>query len=459
MKKFLVFLSALSLLSIGVASAQRYNAESILKKIAASDEAVSDPKKAGKASTWIARGDIYYQAAIAPVKAIYWGADAKVLNLNYGDGEEGKITYSNNKEYTTLDYPSFTAYFRNNVVVAWTQKAFVVDSYIDAFKTAIDAYMQAYEIDFEYKKKIQLAFTEMLNFSRQMGNVYNELGHYKLSAESYSFANDIQHLELYPAAVDVELVYSAGYLHVINSQTDSTSFAPGEKLLGEAVAEGYCEFEDKKEDMNDQDRGSIFYYMFHCAYSQSQSNPAKMLDAKEALKAGLGRYPRNENIFDALLQIYTSEEGIGDPLELLETADENIKLDDKNVNAWYGRARICYAASDYDNAIEAFAKVTTLEPTMFMAHYYLGVCYMQKADAVYNGMKDDTYTDRASYDEATGRLNGAYALSIPHFEAAYELKKTDRSTLSYLKQLCFRLRDDDAMMEKYTKYNELYDAL
>lgn len=35
------------------------------------------------------------------------------------------------------------------------------------------------------------------------------------------------------------------------------------------------------------------------------------------------------------------------------------------------------------------------------------------------------------------------------------MKKDDVNTLDFLKSICFRLRDEEGMMDKYNKYNTL----
>ena len=48
--------------------------------------------------------------------------------------------------------------------------------------------------------------------------------------------------------------------------------------------------------------------------------------------------------------------------------------------------------------------------------------------------------------------------AIPWFEKAHELKADDFNTLDMLKQLCFRLRDEPGIQEKYDIYFPLWKA-
>ena len=49
--------------------------------------------------------------------------------------------------------------------------------------------------------------------------------------------------------------------------------------------------------------------------------------------------------------------------------------------------------------------------------------------------------------------------ALPVLEKALELKPNDKDTVYNLKQLCFRLRDEEGVMAKYEKYNALHNQL
>ena len=49
--------------------------------------------------------------------------------------------------------------------------------------------------------------------------------------------------------------------------------------------------------------------------------------------------------------------------------------------------------------------------------------------------------------------------SLPWLEKAMELKPESVDCAEYLKVLCFRLRNEEGIMDKYNKYNALYKKL
>ena len=180
------------------------------------------------------------------------------------------------------------------------------------------------------------------------------------------------------------------------------------------------------------------------------------MKAKQVLLTGIEKFPKNERILDGLMQLYTAEEGVGDPADLVAMIDKAIENNPQSVDLWFGRGRIFYALKDYDQSIESFKKVVELKPDLFEGSYYLGVFYTIKGDALNKEMNEKQYSSQAAYDEDLKKVNDVYMEALPWFEKAHEMKPEDGDTLEFLKSLCFRLRDEPGIMDKYNKYNELY---
>ena len=171
---------------------------------------------------------------------------------------------------------------------------------------------------------------------------------------------------------------------------------------------------------------------------------------------GIGKFPKNERILDGLMQLYTAEQGVGDPADLIALIDKAIEDNPSNVDLWFGRGRIFYALKDYDQSIESFKKVVELKPDLFEGNYYLGVFYTIKGDALNKEMNEKQYSSQAVYDADLKVVNDVYKEAVPWFEKAHQIKPDDVDTLEFLKSICFRLRDEAGIMEKYNTYNALY---
>ncbi len=82
--------------------------------------------------------------------------------------------------------------------------------------------------------------------------------------------------------------------------------------------------------------------------------------------------------------------------------------------------------------------------------------YTIKGDALNKEMNEKQYSSQAVYDADLKVVNDVYKEAVPWFEKAHQIKPDDVDTLEFLKSICFRLRDEAGIMEKYNTYNALY---
>ena len=441
MKKTILTALAALLVAVPAVQAQKVNKEALLAKIEKSDADIANEKKAVKAATWINRGKAFYEVAIEPTKSLFVNMDAAMLKLAVGEPKSASKETLNGVEYDAWVYNYFTAYVKDNKVVTWKQTKWVMK---DAPEKAIEAYNKAYELDPKTADKVKEGLKQVSDFCSQVGNTGIDTGNYVEAAKAYETAYKAQSSPAYGEA-DPALLYYAGYLLTVDGANNPKSFVKGAKLLTKAIEKGYADEE-----------GNIYYYLFHCLYGQKEADKANVIKAKEALLTGIEKFPKNERILDGLMQLYTSEEGVGNPADLVALIDKAIQDNPENVDLWFGRGRIFYALKDYDQSIDSFKKVVELKPDMFEGNYYLGVFYTIKGDALNKEMNEKQYSSQAAYDADLKGVNDVYMAAVPWFEKAHQIKPEDLDTLEFLKSLCFRLRDEPGIMEKYNTYNDLY---
>ncbi|CVI68793.1 Tetratricopeptide repeat protein [Alistipes sp. CHKCI003] len=440
--------AAALVLAAPAAEAQKVNKEALLAKIAKSDADVANAKKGAKASTWINRGKAYYEAAAEPTKSLFANMEAQMMRLTVGEpvskeqetlGEEG-----NTKTYEVWVYPYFRAYVLDGKIAAWKLTQRVADGLVE---TAIESYAKAYELDPKSADRVKAGLKQISDFCSQEGNVNLELGDFKAAADAFGLAYAAQAVPAYGGA-DPELLYYAGYLETVNGSKDPASFAKGAEYLEKAIEEGY-----------EGEEGLSYYYLFYCYYGQKDADPANLQKAKQTLLTGLDKYPKSQRILDGLMSLYTSEEGLGDPADLISRFDAAIAEDPDNVDMWFGLGRIYAALKNNDECIVAFKKVAELAPDVFDGYFWTGYFYVEKGNAMNEELNNKPWTGKAAYDEEQKVINAVYAEAIPWFEKALEIKPNDLNTVDYLKSISFRLRDEEGMMEKYNKYNELLQQI
>ena len=441
MKKVFLTVLAVALVAVTAVQAQKVNKSALVSKIEKSDADIADAKKGAKAATWINRGKAFYEAAIEPTKNLFVNMDAAMLKLAVGEPASTESATLVNVPYEAWVYPWFTAYIKDGKIATWSQTQWVIE---DAPAKAIEAYNKAYEMDPKTADKVKEGLKQISDFCSQVGNTGIDTGNYADAADAYALAFEAQSS---PAHGNPEpaLLYYAGYLRTVDGAANPASFVIGADYLNKALELGY----------NDEE-GNIYYYLFHCYYGQKDADKANVLKAKDALVAGIKKFPKNERILDGLVQLYTNpEDSVGDPADLVALIDAAIESNPENVDLWFGRGRIFFALKQYDESIASFRKVVELKPDLFEGNYYLGVFYTIKADEMNKVMNEKQYSSQTAYDTDLKEVNAVYMEAVPWFEKAYELKKDDVNTLDFLKSICFRLRDEEGMMDKYNKYNTL----
>ena len=449
MKKVLFLVAAMFALALPAANAQKVATAKELAKLEKADATVLDAKKGLKASSWVARANAYANAYILPTKELGQGIPAQVLQMNVGNPEGSYESTFQGMPSIVFSYEYVDVYLdpATGFIQGWEQKLAIKENLAE---TAIESMAKAYEMDPKQESKIASIALTLSNALAQQGDALNNMGHTAEAAQSFLTA--FQALTVVPSTTpNFDYLYNAGMLMTMYASTLQgdeavAAFNAGEQLFNTALASGY---EDAV--------GNIYYFLFHCYYGQKEVNrDAALANAKEALLAGIKKFPKNNTILDGLMQLYTAEEGVGDPAELVTMIENSLKDDPTNYDLWFGRGRVFNALKNYDECIKSFEKCVELRPTDFEPNFYTGYFVIEKANAQVEVLNSNSNLSYEQYEAEYAKINNIYAEAIPWLERAHELNPADGATIEYLNNLCFRLRDMDGMMEKYNKYHELF---
>ena len=449
MKKVLFLVAAMFALALPAANAQKVATAKELAKLEKADATVLDAKKGLKASSWVARANAYANAYILPTKELGQGIPAQVLQMNVGNPEGSYESTFQGMPSIVFSYEYVDVYLdpATGFIQGWEQKLAIKENLAE---TAIESMAKAYEMDPKQESKIASIALTLSNALAQQGDALNNMGHTAEAAQSFLTA--FQALTVVPSTTpNFDYLYNAGMLMTMYASTLQgdeavAAFNAGEQLFNTALASGY---EDAV--------GNIYYFLFHCYYGQKEANrDAALANAKEALLAGIKKFPKNNTILDGLMQLYTAEEGVGDPAELVTMIENSLKDDPTNYDLWFGRGRVFNALKNYDECIKSFEKCVELRPTDFEPNFYTGYFVIEKANAQVEALNSNSNLSYEQYEAEYAKINNIYAEAIPWLERAHELNPADGATIEYLNNLCFRLRDMDGMMEKYNKYHELF---
>ena len=420
MKKFITLVAAVATLAVSTATAQQINSESFKAKLEKCDADVQNPKKAAKAATWINRGKMYIDAIVAPTKNLFAGLAADMLQMTLGVPAQEVKGDVHSFEWVDV-------HTKGGKVVAWKVKKQIVDN---AYEVVKESLLKAYELDNSQAEKIKSTLNVLVNHYSELGGVSLEITEYAVAIDVYLKAASLQEN---PAIgkVDARYYFFAGQLAAFLGANNPQYFADGEKYLTKANELGYSD-----------EQGNLYYFLFHCYYGQRAANKDNIGKAKNALLEGIEKYPRNERIMEGLIQLYTSEEGVGDPADLVGRIDKMLTEKPDNVDLWFARGQVFFKLKNFDECINSFLKINDLKPNDYDTNFYIGYFYMAKGDEVNRAFNSrlDSINSQEDYQAGLKEVNAAYMKSLPWLEKAMELKPESVDCAEYLKVLCFRLR-------------------
>lgn len=450
MKKIFLMAVAAMLLAAPATQAQKIDEGALNAALAKSDAEIQDVKKNGKASTWIKRAQTIFNAIEAPTKGLYVpGMLETLLKPAMGDPASVKEANIRTGAAQTNVYGWVEVYLQGGQVVAWAQTKEVRSNLYEDMVAALN---KAVELDAKAASKAKAELDKAVNFYKQEGNVNYDAARYDIAAGSYTKAYDLMSHPAYGAAADPALLYNAGYLYVVDGNTNPASFVLAEQSLTRALANGYTD-----------QAGGAYYYLFHSYYGQAQqtegeAKAALLQKAKAALTEGIEKYPTNENIISSFLGLYMEEPTVGDPSELIGMITAAVERDPQSVEMWSSLALANYNMKNFEAAIAAGAKAAELAPESYDSNYRQGIFYAAQGDWLLEGINKKSYTRQSDYDADLATVNDAYRGALPWLEKAYAIQPS-KSVVETLKVICFRLRDEAGMMDKYNHYKELLDNM
>lgn len=451
MKRLIFAVMAITLMAAPMAIAQKVNKEAIVAKLAKADSDSKDAKKAAKGATWITRGNAYYEAAEAPSKDIFQDMDYSMAAVALGRATaQADNVVLNGAAYTEYTYPMLKVYVAaDGKIKTWVVTQTVKEG--DLAMEAANSFVKAAEVDPKLAAKANEGLVKVENYYRTMGSVNNAAGKAGESAQNFLSAFAVQEMKGYTGEKNYDYLFNAGLMYVVDGETNPASYAKGAEVLNKALEAGHTDAE-----------GNIYFYLFHAYNGQKDSSVrvANLQRAKQVLMEGLAKFPSNTLIIEGLISIYIDPENpVGDPNELVEMVDGALSRDPQNKSLWNSRAIMFDRMKNYDESIKSFQKVVELDPKNVQAIYNLGLSYVFKGDSMNDEMNSRDYRSNADFQADQKKVIEAYKPAVPVLESAYEIDPKNATVVETLKNLTFRLRDEEGMMAKYEKYNKALNEL
>jgi tetratricopeptide (TPR) repeat protein len=270
--------------------------------------------------------------------------------------------------------------------------------------------------------------------SFENGGALYSFGDYKAAAANFRRAYKATTHSTSPA-IDTLAIYYAGM-----SSTFGEDHANALADLDKAIQLGY------------EAGGEVYRLKFLALY-----NLGRKEEALEVIKAGIAKYPTNEDLIDMIMRYYAENDG--DASSLIRMVEDAIAKNPNNPNLYQGLAGIYERLEQTDNALATIKKAVSVAPDNFLANYYEGLYTVQKADKMAADLGKRQFTSNAQFQEAMGAVTDVFRQAVAPLEKAYSIDPKEAATVELLKNLTFRLREDAGMQEKYDKYNELFNSM
>ena len=446
MKRILIALALIASLQVGYAQppmggAPRGGAPGgggaaarVTAALEAAQKDAANAKKATKLATWTKLGEAYMAAYTASVGDGWRGATQQDLalvlrNLRPVSSETVNIGGAN---FTKNVYPAYTYYMDEaGTLVAVESTNPVVP---DALAKALEAYQKAASLDTKGSKAkdIKAALQTICDKYTDEAFSYYTIGNMAKASDAFQKAADVSAAAPL-SEPDGELYYSAGY-----TALDAGDYNRALGLFQKCLDIDYF-------------RDGEVYAKLGDTYGKL-GNKELM---KSTLESAFEKFPESEGILVSLINYYLTENS--DPNKLFDLITAAKAKDPSNASLYYVEGNINKELGNIEEAAKCYAQCSVVDPNYEYGYIGSGVMYYDYAVELQD--KAQAELDDAKYAEMVKQFEAALKSCIDPFEKAFELTNDDEVKLSiaeYLKNACFRFRDDANFMAKYEKYNQYY---
>lgn len=435
MKKILLILALAA--SVQVANAQgNKNAAAAMQAYEAAQKAADDAKKNTKAATWVKLGQTCLEAYQVPAGALWIGAQksevALLLNGQRPSSTEAVTIAGQN--LTKETYRDKNVYYSENGKLLATEVTQPILA--GALDKAFDAFKKAAELDTKAQQSKQIVAGISSVQARYLDEAYNAYSLAKYAESSKFFEKVSEASGVLPGStVDAESIYNAGFTSWLGQD-----WARAKEFFNKSIDAGYF-----------GENGEVYAKLADVASKMGNEE-----ESKNYLETGFSKFPQSQSVLVGLINYYVAKgEDTNRLFELLDVAKKN---EPTNASLYYVEGNIRDKLGDFDAALAAYDKCSTINPDYEYGYIGKGVMLCTRADSILEKANSDNTLTQAQYD---AQLEEYYKLlkdCVAPFEKAFELSKdasVKQSIASYLKNVCFRFREESPeYLAKYEKYSK-----
>lgn len=391
---------------------------SMKRRIQKTDEDIQDAKKNVLAKTWFNRGTVMQDAfEINNTKILAKNLNSALLQAYLKEPlkTETKQLPDGTKE-EVYEYYGLTVTIHNGTVFDWEETESAVDNPLDK---AYEAFMKAEELDADKKldKKMKTQLTDLKDQYKRLALYNYEKGKFADSYHDFSQMLSIEKTPYINTPNDTLVMYFSGIAaYQAKDYKDAiTGFQQAKELH-------YPE-------------PMLFYYQ-----EQSYIGMGDTASAVATIKEGNTVHPNNNVLVIELVNLYIRMNESKQAIEYLNKAKT---LDPTNKTLYFAEGTLWDKLDNPDSAKAAYEKAISIDPNYFDATYNLGVFYYNNAVKLYEVANKES--DTKIYLEKKTIADEELKKAVPIMERAHEINPTDKSTMTTLKTLYYRLKMEDKL--------------
>lgn len=429
MKKILFVLALLA--SMQVANAQGKSTSAAKAAVDAAKAATENVKKNTKAATWVKYGQSLVEAYNAASGNVWAGMTEQDLQLIGEKPSSEEQVEINGQPMLKKVFPTKNLYFDQSGKLSITEITKpVVDGALDQ---ALEAFSQAAKLDPSAKNKdIAEGIKSVCDkLNEEALNAYN-FG--KFAEASKIFEKVFDNSQLAPLSkMDTSAIYNAGLTAVL-----AADYERAKGFFQKSLANNYYGVD-----------GEAFAKLGE-VYDKLGDKTA----SKAAFEEGFAKFPQSQSILIGLINYYiNSGEDTSRLFELLDNAKKN---EPGNASLYYVEGNIHSKLGNEEAAIAAWDKCSEINPAYEFGYIGKGLYFYNKAATLQEEASKEN--DDAKYNAMMEDFLKNLKACVEPLEKAFDTTKdeeTKTNIATYIKGVCFILRDEAEYQTKYDKYNAL----
>ena len=441
MKKIIIALAILAS-AAQIAGAQQKELAAAKKAVDAALATTGNAKKAANPAVWIKLGQAYLNEFTAAQGSGWIGANEQELSLIMREQPVAvKQAVLQGRPYSIKSFGTADYYFGPDgrlMAIKPTDGDAVA-----ALGKALEAFAKAGELDAAGKKAKDI--TEGIKLVNQK---FNDLGY-----TEYTTGNPKAASEAYEQAA--KALATAPVSQVDTNALYNTGLAAWIVAEGEPEGDARTSYFQRAAKFFNLSKDNGYFGEAGEVYAKLSDIAAKLGDKDASFKYledGAKMFPGSQSILVGLINHYVAS---GDnPQKVFELLDRAKVNEPNNASLYYVEGNILLQLGEDERAMAAYDKCSEIDPNYEYGYIGKGVALYNRAvdlqDKAAKEMDNDKYQKLAAEFESS--LKGC----IEPFEKAFEVTRDEgvkHSICQYLKNACFRFREEGDYQAKYDKYN------